>query len=369
MIWSRSYYSITLLSSVQRPSTRFVKIPPKSPSWVGNRNICDGVVSLRWTHNITSIISTPIYLWWFDHVRITLSRFSALCNVRQHDLSKSPPKSPSWVGNRNICDGVVSDTLNTQYHINNINAHIFVMIWSRSYYSITLLSSVQRPSTRFVKIPPKSPSWVGNRNICDGVVSLRWTHNITSIISTPIYLWWFDHVRITLSRFSALCNVRQHDLSKSPLNPLLGSVIETYVMGLYRIRWTHNITSIISTPIYLWWFDHVRITLSRFSALCNVRQHDLSKSPPKSPSWVGNRNICDGVVSLRWTHNITSIISTPIYLWWFDHVRITLSRFSALCNVRQHDLSKSPLNPILGSVIETYVMGLYRYVEHTISHQ
>ena len=33
-----------------------------------------------------------------------------------------------------------------------------------------------------------------------------------------------------------LCNVRQHDLSKSPPNPLLGSVIETYVIGLYAIR-------------------------------------------------------------------------------------------------------------------------------------
>ena len=72
-------------------------------------------------------------------------------------ICQNPPKSPSWVGNRNICDRVVCDTLNAQYHINNINAHICVMIWSRSYYSITLLSSVQRPSTRFVKIPPKSP--------------------------------------------------------------------------------------------------------------------------------------------------------------------------------------------------------------------
>ena len=29
---------------------------------------------------------------------------------------------------------------------------------------------------------------------------------------------------------------------------------------------------------------------------------------------VGNRNICDRVVAIRWTHNITSITSTPIYM-------------------------------------------------------
>ena len=27
--------------------------------------------------------------------------------------------------------------------------------------------------SRFVKIPPKSPPWVGNRNICDRVVAIR----------------------------------------------------------------------------------------------------------------------------------------------------------------------------------------------------
>ena len=169
MIWSCSYYSITLLSSVQRPSSRFVKITPKSHVLVGNRNICDRVVAIRWTHNITSITSTPIYMWWFDHVRITLSRFSALCGIRQHDLSKSPPKS-----------------------------HVMV----------------------------------GNRNICDRVVWILWTHNITSIISMPIYVWWFGHVRNILPRFSAPYNVCHHNLSKSPPNLLLGSVIETYVIGL-----------------------------------------------------------------------------------------------------------------------------------------
>ena len=125
MIWSRSYYSITLLSSVQRPSSRFGKITPKSHVLVGNRNVCDRVVAIRWTHNITSITST---------------------------------------------------------------AHIYVLIWSRSYYSISLLSSVQCLSSRFVKITPKSHVLVGNRNICDRVVAIRWTHNITSITSTPIYM-------------------------------------------------------------------------------------------------------------------------------------------------------------------------------------
>ena len=28
-----------------------------------------------------------------------------------------------------------------------------------------------------------------------------------------------------------------------------------------------------------------------------------------------------------------------------------------------------PLNPMFGSVIETYVIGLYKYIEHTMSHQ
>ena len=149
MIWSRSYYSIALLSSVQHPSTRFVKIPPKSHVLVGNRNICDRVVSVRWTPNITSIMSLPIYLWWFGHVRIILSRFSAPCNIRQPDLSKSPPKS-----------------------------HVLV----------------------------------GNRNICDRVVSVRWTPNITSIMSLPIYLWWFGHVRIILSRFSVKIPPKSHVL-------------------------------------------------------------------------------------------------------------------------------------------------------------
>ena len=178
MICSLSYYSITLLSSVQRPSTGFVKIPPKtSHVLVGNKNVCDRVVLICWmrNNNITSIISTPIYVWWFDPIRITLSRFSAPCNVRQHDLSKSH-QNP------------MIDTLNAQYHINNINAYICVMIWSHSYYSITLLSSMQRPSSRFVNIPPKSNVLVGNKNVCDRVVSIRWTHNITSIISMRIYM-------------------------------------------------------------------------------------------------------------------------------------------------------------------------------------
>ena len=194
MIWSRSYYSIALLSSVQHPSTRFVKIPPKSHVLVGNRNICDRVVSVRWTPNITSIMSLPIYLWWFGHVRIILSRFSALCTV-QHPSTrfvKIPPKSHVLVGNRNICDRVVS---------------------VRSYYSIALLS------------------WTPN---ITSIMSVRWTPNITSIMSLPIYLWWFGHVRIILSRFSAPCNIRQPDLSKSPPNPMFWLVTETYVIGLYR---------------------------------------------------------------------------------------------------------------------------------------
>ena len=151
--------------------------PPKSHVLVGNsiwsqHIVCDRVVSVRWTPNITSIMSMSIYLWWVAR--------------------------------------------------------------SRSYYSIALLSSVQHPSTRFVKIPPKSHVLVGNRNICDRVVSVRWTPNITSIMSMSIYLWWVSHVRIILSRFSAPCNIRQPDLSKSPPNPMFWSVTETYVIGLYR---------------------------------------------------------------------------------------------------------------------------------------
>ena len=165
---------------------------------------------------------------------------------------------------------------------------------------------MQHPSTRFVKIPPKSHVLVGNRNVCDRVVSVRWTPNITSIMSMSIYLWWVSHVRIILSRFSAPCNIRQPDLSKSPPNPMF---------------------------------------------------------------WLGNRNVCDRVVSVRWTPNITSIMSMSIYLWWVSHVRIILSRFSAPCNIRQPDLSKSPPNPMFWLVTETYVIGLYRYVEHPISHQ
>ena len=42
--------------------------------------------------------------------------------------------------------------MNAQYHINFINAYIYVMICSRSLFSITLPSSAQCPSTRFVKI-------------------------------------------------------------------------------------------------------------------------------------------------------------------------------------------------------------------------
>ena len=118
-----------------------------------------------------------------------------------------------------------SDTLDAQYHINNINGHIYVMIWSRSYYSITLLSSMQRPSSRFVKITPKSHVLVGNRNICDRVVAIRWTHNITSITSTPIYMWWFDHVHITLSCFSAPCNVRHSNLPRQSIWSLMAEWI------------------------------------------------------------------------------------------------------------------------------------------------
>jgi hypothetical protein len=136
--------------------------------------------------------------------------------------------------------------------------------------------------------------------------------------------------------------LRQHDLSKSPpkSHVLVGNrnVCDRVVL----IRWMHNITSIISTPIYVWWFGHVRITLSRFSAPCNIHQPDLSKSPPKSHVLVGNRNVCDRAVSARWTHNITSIISTPIYVWWFGHVRITLSRFSAPCITSVNPICQNP---------------------------
>ena len=99
-------------------------------------------------------------------------------------------------------------------------------------------------------IPRDGNKWKG--------LPICWTHNITSIISTPIYVWWFDHVRIALSRFSALSsmqisctkNVRHHNLPKSPPNPMFWFVIETYVIGLYINTFNAQYyINIISTPI------------------------------------------------------------------------------------------------------------------------
>ena len=179
------------------------------------------------------------------------------------------------------------------------------MSWSRSYYSIALLSSVQHPSTRFVKIPPKSHVLVGNRNICDRVVSVRWTPNITSIMSMPIYLWWVSHVRIILSRFSAPCNIRQPDLSKSPPNPMFWSVTETYVIGLYR------------------YVEH-------------PGSHQLCQCP----------YICDDLVTFVLFYRASQLRATSI-----------------------NPICQNPPNPMFWLVTETYVIGLYRYVEHPISHQ
>ena len=148
MIWSRSYYSITLLSSVQRQlATWFVKTPLQIP------------------HVLFSVIKTYV-IGLYCYIECTIS------------------------------------------HHNNINAHICVMTWSCSYYSIKLLSSVQcQLATRFVKIPLPNPMfWL--------VVKTYLTHNLTSI--------------------SAPCNVHQHDLSQSPSNSMFLSVIKTYVIGLYR---------------------------------------------------------------------------------------------------------------------------------------
>ena len=54
------------------------------------------------------------------------------------------------MGIEGMDDGLLPSYSQPLQSTNNI--HIFVMIWSRSQYSITLLSSVQRPSSRFVKI-------------------------------------------------------------------------------------------------------------------------------------------------------------------------------------------------------------------------
>ena len=156
-----------------------------------------------------------------------------------------------------------------------------------------------------------------------------------------------------------------------PRKPMFWSVMETYVIGRdAAVRSAPNITSITSMPIYMWWFDHVHNILSRFPAPCNVRHHDLSKSPPKTHVLVGNGNICDRDAAVRSAPNITSITSMPIYMWWFDHVHNILLRFPAPCNVRHHDLSKSPpQKPMFWSVMETYVIGMQRYVRLPISHQ
>ena len=154
----------------------------------------------------------------------------------------------------------------------------------------------------------------------------------------------FTFVR-SLSRFSAPRNVRQQDLSKSPPNPPLVSEMKSYVIWEFRYV-ERTISHQFRQCLYICngLFTFVR-SLSRFSAPRNVRQQDLSKSPPNPPlvSEMKSYVIWEfRYVDRTISHQFHQCLYICNGLFTFGR---SLSRFSAPRNVRQQDLSKSPPNP------------------------